>query len=131
VTRSVRENFTVSARTGAYALLVVGFVVSVVVVGAVTASYIGFEGSVNREVQTTIDEPAYDGVELVGVSTGFDTGDVLGDETSVTVTLSRTAESEYPELARTLQERISAATDRPVTVQLRYLDFESASEPTG
>jgi len=100
-------------------------------VGAVTASYIGFEGSVNLEVQTTIDEPAYDGVELVGVSTGFDTGDVLGDETSVTVTLSRTAESEYPELARTLQERISAATDRPVTVQLRYLDFESASEPTG
>lgn len=131
VTRSVRENLTVSARTGAYALLAVVFVVSLVGVSAVTASYVGFEGTVNREVQTTIDEPAYDGVELVGVSTSFDTGDVLGGETSVTVTLSRRSGSEYPELARTLQERISAATDRSVTVQLRFLDYESASEPSG
>jgi uncharacterized hydrophobic protein (TIGR00271 family) len=126
VTRSVRENLTLSLRTGAYALVVLAFVASIVVVSAVTASYVGFEDTVNREVQTTIDGPAYNDLELAGVSTGFDTGDVLGDNTSVTVTLSRTTEQEYPELARTLQERISAATDRRITVQLRFVDYQTA-----
>ncbi|EMA42432.1 DUF389 domain-containing protein [Halococcus saccharolyticus] len=131
VTRSVRENLTISVRTGAYALVVLGFVVSVIVVSAATASYVGFEGAANREVQTTIDEPVYDDLELVGVSSSYSARELFGGDVSVTVTLSRTTGSEYPTLAQTLQERISAATDRPVTVQLRFLDYEPAVEPTG
>lgn len=127
VTRSIRENFTLSARTGAYAVVVVAFLVAVMVVSATTASYVAFEGTVNNEVQTTLDGPAYADLELAGVSTGFDSGDVLGNETSVTVTLSRTSEKDYPELATTLQERISAATDRNITVQLRFVDYQTAS----
>ncbi|RJT06106.1 DUF389 domain-containing protein [Halococcus sp. IIIV-5B] len=127
VVGSVRENLSVSLRTGAYALVVLAFVASIVVVSAATASYVSFEGSVNQEVQTAIDGPAYDGLDLTDVSTSYDAGDVFGGEVTATVTLDRTTGTAYPGLAETLQERISAATDRPVTVELRYVDYESAS----
>ena len=53
----------------------------------------------------------------MGVSTSY-TGDVfnVGGQSSVIVTVGRSAEVEYPLLANLLRDRISSATNRPVTV---------------
>jgi hypothetical protein len=64
----------------------------------------------------------------MGVSTSY-TGGVfnVGGESSVTVTVGRSSDVDYPELPAVLQERISEAANRPVSVQVRFVDYEQAS----
>ena len=82
-----------------------------------TYQFLAFEQSVNSEVQTTLNGDTYEALELMGVSTSY-TGDVfnVGGQSSVIVTVGRSAEVEYPLLANLLRDRISSATNRPVTV---------------
>jgi hypothetical protein len=63
----------------------------------------------------------------MSVSTSY-TGDVfnVGGESAVTVTVGRSSNVEYPLLAPQLQTRIGAAINRPVTVQIRFVDYEQA-----
>ena len=122
-----REQFTLSARTGAYVLAIVVFVLALALATFGTYQYLTFQQSVNSEVQTTLDSDTYETLELMGVSTSY-TGDVfnVGGQSTVTVTVGRTAEVEYPLLANLLRDRISSAANRPVTVQVRFVDYEQA-----
>jgi capsular polysaccharide biosynthesis protein len=87
-----------------------------------------FEQDVNREVQQTLGASQYSALELTGVQTNYGVN-ALRDDPVVTVTVSRTSEREYEELARALQENISDRTNRPVAVNVRFVDYEEATPP--
>ena len=61
----------------------------------------------------------------MSVSTSY-TGDVfnIGGQSSVVVTVGRSSDVEYPVLPAILQDRISTAAGRPISVQVRFVDYE-------
>jgi len=124
--RSVREDFSVSVRTGAYAVVLVVFVAVVAVTAVGTFQHLGFEQDVNRGVESVLDESTYDSLELVSVKTGYNDMNVLGEVETVTVTVSRSTDTEYPDLAEDIRGEVSSDTDRPVSVSVRFLDYQEA-----
>lgn len=128
VVRSLREGTTLSLRTGAYAVVVVLFAAVLALTAAGTYEQLVFERDVNREVQQTLGASQYSALELTGVQTNYGVN-ALRDDPVVTVTVSRTSEREYEELARSLQANISDRTNRPVAVNVRFVDYEEATPP--
>ena len=126
VVRNAVSGSTFSARTGAYALLVVVFLaVTVVTVGA-ASTHIMFEHGAATAVSDTLDGPQYAGLELKDISVSYDGNGLFGEPESVTVVLGRTTESDYATLAQTLQQRVSERTGNPVTVRIQFVDYQSA-----
>lgn len=126
VIRDVRQGISVSARTGAYALIVLVFVAMVAMTSVATYQHLAFEQAVNQEVQRQLDDPSYRSLELLGVETDYNDMNVIGTEESITVTVSRTSDAEYDRLDDELQMGISDATNRPVTVTVRFIDLQQA-----
>ena len=125
VIRSVRENARLSARSGAFAVIAVVFVVAVALTGVGTYQHLVFEQAVNEEVQSTLDDPAYSSLGLVSVGTEYNDMNAFGQTESVTVTVTRTGDAEYERLDEALQSNISAETDQPVTVNVRFVDYRT------
>ncbi|WP_135826877.1 TIGR00341 family protein [Halorussus ruber] len=107
------------------------FVVGVLLVagwaGFATYQQITYERAVNQEVSSVLDNPAYANLTYVSTNTqyGF-TGSQLTTET-VTVTISRTTDREYPELATRLQNRIDSATAQEPKVKVYFVDYQVAN----
>ena len=120
----VPPDIGLSLRTSAYALVLAAFLAVVFVTVLATAQHIVFEQAVNRNVQDVLDDETYESLELVGVKTGYSDMNLLGDAESVTVTVSRTDDGEYADLAATLRNRISEGTNRPVAVNVRFVDYQ-------
>lgn len=127
VVRSVREDLTLDVRTGAYALVLVFFLVTLAVTSVATVQYLSFEQATNGEVQDTLGGEPYSDLDLMSVSTSYSAGVIDDEAPSVTVTVGRTSDVEYPLLPTILQNRIEAATGRSVTVQVRFVDYDQAS----
>lgn len=123
----VRESATLSLRTGAYAVIVVEFLVvtAATVVGA--AQHLTFEQRANHEVQVVLGSDDYHALALEGVATEYDDGSVFSDEIAVTVTVGRSTDLEHPDLAERLRAAISGATGRSVQVDVRFVDYQRAS----
>ncbi|MFW5949179.1 MAG: TIGR00341 family protein, partial [Halolamina sp.] len=123
----VRESATLSLRTGAYAVIVVEFLVvtAATVVGA--AQHLTFEQRANHEVQVVLGRDDYHALALEGVATEYDDGSVFSDEIAVTVTVGRSTDLEHPDLAERLRAAISGATGRSVQVDVRFVDYQRAS----
>jgi len=126
VFRSVREDFSVSVRTGAYAVVLVAFLAMVAVTTVGTVQHLAFEQDANRGVESVLDRSEYDSLELVAVKTGYNDMNVLGSVEEVSVTVSRTTDADYPDLAEDIRGQISNETDRPVSVDVRFLDYQEA-----
>jgi uncharacterized hydrophobic protein (TIGR00271 family) len=126
VVGSVRENATLSLRTGAYTAIVVAFLVvaGATVVG--TYAHLTFEQRTNDAVQTVLADDEYDSLTLEGVGTEYNDASVLADEVAVTVTVGRTTDLDHPDLAERLRAAIGAATDRAVRVDVRFVDYQRA-----
>jgi uncharacterized hydrophobic protein (TIGR00271 family) len=123
---SAREGFAFNLRTSAYAVAIVVFVLALAIASFGTYQYLTFEHAVNSEAQTTLTSASYEDLELMSVSTSY-SADVINNESpSVTITLGRSSNSDYPSLPTVLQNRIEAATNRSVTVQIRFVDYEQA-----
>ncbi|MCU4974770.1 DUF389 domain-containing protein [Halobacteria archaeon AArc-m2/3/4] len=127
VVRSVRENADISLRSGAYALIVILFLVVVAVTAFGTYQHLVFEQQVNDEVQTVLEDPEYSSLDLATVETEYNDASVFSDEVSVTVTVGRSSGLEHEGLARELREEISAETDRSVRVDVRFVDYQRAT----
>jgi len=117
------------ATTFAVAALAVVLVVGAVAVG--TYQQVGYERAINREVESALDGPAYANLTLVSTSIqyGF-TGDSFGPET-VTVTISRTADQQFPELADRLQRRIADRTGQRPAVRVNFVDYQVVEASPG
>jgi uncharacterized hydrophobic protein (TIGR00271 family) len=127
VVRDAVTDSTLSFRTGAYALLVVVFlVVGVLTVGA-TGQHILFEHDAANAVSNGLDAEPTTGLELHDVTVSYDDAGLFGTPQTVSVTLGRTTDSDYGSLAQTLRERIVERTGTDVTVRIRFVDYQSAS----
>ncbi|WP_071391269.1 DUF389 domain-containing protein [Haloprofundus marisrubri] len=124
--RSVRENARISLRSGAYAVIVVLFLVVVVVTSMATFQHLTFEQDANQEVQSILSESDYSSLELVSVKTEYNGLSPTDNGVSVTVTVSRTTDAEYELFADELRARLGASTSRPVTVNVRFLDYQQS-----
>jgi uncharacterized hydrophobic protein (TIGR00271 family) len=129
----VRDTWTdlgPSLRTGAYATVVVVFAVVVAATGAATAQYILFEHTVNENVEAVVDDPVYDDLELVSVQAEYNDMDVLGRAESVTVTVARSSDEDYPLLAEALERQINENSGHEVSVSVRFLEYQTADAPS-
>ncbi|WP_224333775.1 DUF389 domain-containing protein [Haloprofundus halobius] len=126
VIRSVRENTRISLRSGAYAVVVLLFIAVVVVTSAGTYQHLTFEQDVNQEVQATLAETEYSTLELVSVKTEYNGLSPSENGVSVTVTVSRTTDTGYELLADDLRAGLDGTTSRPVTVNVRFLDYQQS-----
>jgi uncharacterized membrane protein len=100
-----------------------------VVGGATAATYqqVTYERTVNQEVSSVLDDPAYANLTFVQTSIEYGyTGGLFEPET-ITVTISRTSDEEYPELPDRLQRRITSQTDQNSTVRVHFVDYETAN----
>jgi uncharacterized hydrophobic protein (TIGR00271 family) len=124
VLRNVRENASLSLRSGAYAAVLVLFLVVVAVTTFATYQHLAFEQAVNDDVQAVLDDPEYSSLELAGVATEYNDASVFSDEVSVTVTVGRSSGLEHETLAEDLQTELAAGTDRAVRVDVRFVDYQ-------
>ncbi|MDF9744956.1 DUF389 domain-containing protein [Natrinema salsiterrestre] len=127
VIRNVRENAAVSLRTGAYAVIVLLFLVVVAVTAVGTYQHLVFEQQVNDDVQAVLDDPEYGSLELAGVATEYNDASAFSDDVSVTVTVGRSSGLEHDGLADELWTEMSAETDRSVSVDVRFVDYQRAA----
>ncbi|MFC6725680.1 DUF389 domain-containing protein, partial [Halobium palmae] len=93
--------------------------------GALAGAHMGYERSVNQAVDGTFAEPAYDDVTLVGVQSQY--GGWPGTTPNVTVTATRTTNTNHSSLAPTLERRIEDRTGRDVRVSVQYTESSTAS----
>lgn len=119
-----------SLRTGAYTVLVLLFVVVVVATSLATAQYIVFEHQVKQDVETVVATSQYDELELVSVQAEYNDVNVFDRAESVTVTVTQSSGSDYPFLAETLERRISQTTGHDVSVSVRFMEYQTASQET-
>ncbi|WP_137284005.1 TIGR00341 family protein [Halorussus salinisoli] len=110
------------------------FVVSVVALllvvgGAVFATYqqVTYERSINQGVSSILDDSEYANLTFVQTSVeyGF-TGNLFEPET-VTVTISRTSDREYPNLPNRLQRQVVDRTNQNPEVRVHFVDYEVAN----
>ncbi|SFR68661.1 DUF389 domain-containing protein [Halogeometricum limi] len=113
-----------SLRTGAYALVVVGFLVVTALTATATYSHVVFEQDVNAGVQTALSDEEYEEVELVGVKTQYDDAGVLGSPESITVSVVTGADATYPSIATDVRDRVKDRTGHDVTVEVHTLDYQ-------
>lgn len=127
VIRSLPEHLNATVRTGAYAIVVVLFFAIVVLTSVATYQHVAFEQEVNNGVEEVVDDGEYRALELVSVETQYNDMNVLGSVESVTVTVSRTDDTQYPLLASDIQNRVNQAIGEPVTVNVRFIEYQQAS----
>lgn len=127
VIQSVRENRTVSLRSGAYALVALLFLVAVAVTGFGTYQHLVFEQQANGEVQNVLSDDEYSNLELEGVKSEYNDASVFSDDITLTVTVGRSSDLAHENLAEDLQGAIADETGRSVSVDVRFVDYQSAT----
>lgn len=123
---SVRTNAGISVRSGAYAVIVLVFLVAVAITAVGAYQHLAFEQQVNDEVQEVLSDPEYSSLELAGVGAEYNDASVYSDDVSVTVTVGRSSGLEHKGLAEKLQSQINNETDRSVQVDVRFVDYQRA-----
>ena len=105
-------------------LLVVALVVGI---GVVTFQQLQYQRQVNKAVSDVLDDSKYSQLEVIGLQTDFTALPPVSDSGTVTITLSRTANREYPRIVDRLERRISATVSQDVTVKVRFVDYRISS----
>ncbi|WP_122090330.1 DUF389 domain-containing protein [Halalkalicoccus subterraneus] len=121
--RSLLEGSWTSAKT----LLAIVLLVSVIgLAGVATAGQMGHERTVNQAVHAELGE--YENVTAVTVRSEYgDLSALTGPET-VTVVASYDGEGDPPGgVATGIETRLDDRTDRPVTVRVRFQEYQTAS----
>lgn len=122
----ISENLSLSLRTIASAVATVALVVLVVAVLFSTYQYFLFGQTVNRNVDAVLTEPQYSGLELTSTTAKYGAAGLLGQEGSVTVVVARSAGETYPRLSERIRRRIATETNRGVTVEVRFVEYQRA-----
>ncbi|PSP84773.1 TIGR00341 family protein [Halobacteriales archaeon QS_1_68_17] len=112
------------------AVLVAAIVFLSVFLGGVTLTSIQgatFEQRVNQEVGTLLESPEYEGLALLDLTIERSSSLPLREQrTNITVTVGRPRTTEYPDLAERIKQRAAAETDQPVSVQVRFVEVDTA-----
>lgn len=122
------ESFSVGR--AAYALVVVGFALALAVTAVATYDHVRLEHDAVAAVESTLDRPAYEALELRGVTVTYD-APLVGDPTVVTVTVAHPGTGRYPRLPERIRARLASATDRNVSVRVESVGYHRADGSTG
>lgn len=95
--------------------------------GTVTAGQMQVETAVNEAVSDVLSEEAYDDLRLHAVQTRFGGVSVYQLDRTVTVTVSRPDDRQYPSLPPDLERAIERALDEDAAVEIQFEDRASAS----
>ncbi|PSP73169.1 DUF389 domain-containing protein [Halobacteriales archaeon QS_3_64_16] len=104
-------------------------VLAVAIAGAGTYQQASFQHAVTGEVESVLDEPAYESLSVVSIRTQYGGTDPFRSPESVTVTLTKNANASYPQLSNRLYQQVAAATDPSVTVSVRFVTYQRTSGP--
>ncbi|RRJ33776.1 TIGR00341 family protein [Halocatena pleomorpha] len=125
--RPQRQGWLVSADSGTWLVVVTGIVLIALTVLTAGAFYeqSSFEQTVNHEVETTLAAPEYASLEPVTVRTEYTGPGPFSSPETVTVVVSRTdGDSPPPEVAETLDRRITESTDETPIVRVRFDSYQ-------
>lgn len=109
---------------------VVLIVLGASIAGVATYEQTTFQHTVTEEVERVLDEPRYERLSVVSIRTQYGGTDPFTGPESVTVTVTKNANTSYPQLSERLYRRIAAATDRSVTVDVRFETYQRTNGPT-
>ena len=126
------ERRSLSANTRARSVLAVGAILAlallIAVTGVLSAQQIGFERTVNEQVESTLQTAEHSSLEPVAVRIQYAGAVPFASPESVTVTASRNGTRRPSQVADDLQRRISEATGHDVKVRVRFLSYQRANE---
>lgn len=102
---------------------------SLVLIGATYADFqsANFESAVREEVRSTLTSPEYQDTILIGTTVEAEQSMLFNRPERVVVTVGQTDDEKPPDLAATLQQRITQRTGRTVDVQVRFVDVQSVA----
>lgn len=123
---SVRDDLSLSVRTGAYAFATGVFVLVVALTVFTTAQHLAFESSAKSEIEATLEEPQYEELDLVSVSTEYTSRGAFSGDQLVTVTVAKPTDVENPGLEYALRDRILVETGEEVTVEVQFVEYSQA-----
>lgn len=115
-----------STGTTVFAVSVVALLL--VVGGAAFATYqqVTYEKTVNEEVSSALQSPEYANLTFVKTSIQYGYTGGFFDPETITVTISRTSDREYPNLANRLQRQIWSGTGQTPAVRVQFVDYQTA-----
>ncbi|WP_458189555.1 TIGR00341 family protein [Haladaptatus sp. NG-WS-4] len=119
--RSFRASIPSGQRFAVYGTMVL-LLVATLGTGYLTAVNIAFAQSVNREVETTLDRPAYTNLSLSSVQAAYGGPTWRAEPTNVTVRVSRTSNRRYADLAGQLERGIERRTNGNVRVTVEFTE---------
>ncbi|MFC7068588.1 DUF389 domain-containing protein [Halobaculum lipolyticum] len=100
-------------------------------VGAVVWDQTAFERETNAAVAGVVDTDRYEALEVVSVTTEFGLPAAVGGagDRAVTVVVARPADRPYPELSRTVSERVERRTGRSAPVTVEFVERRRYEPP--
>jgi uncharacterized hydrophobic protein (TIGR00271 family) len=110
------------------AVVLVVLLVGGVVAGGVVAQQATFDDAANDAVERTLEGPAYDRLEVLGVRVGFVVPGVVGERRTVSVVVRRPADAPYPDLPDRLRRAVLAETGTDASVSVEYVDVARAPD---
>jgi uncharacterized hydrophobic protein (TIGR00341 family) len=126
---NVRELVSADLRTvaGSAAAVVVALVVVVVLV--MTYQHFVFAQTANQSTDEVLADGEYAELELEQIEIGYSgiTPAVGQEPNQITVVVGQFTDDDYPELSQALQERIDEETDREVSVQVQFVEYQETA----
>jgi hypothetical protein len=124
------SGFTAIRSNPGSAVLVLLVVVGIVASGGAIGRHMTFENGADTAVQTVLEEPRYDSLEVVAVRTTFGIPGLPGRSRRVTVQVRRSVDQSYPDLADELARAVRATTGLRAAVTVEYTERQrSGGEP--
>lgn len=97
--------------------------------GSLLTSHIVLENQTTSAVQTVLDDPAYESLELASIQVEFGTAGLSDEPREVTVTVQHPVGQQYPALADRLGSAVREATDEPIVVSVSFEERSRSSPP--
>lgn len=103
-------------------------VISLVLAGSgyLTVQHVAVERTATDSVTDVLSRPEYDRLTLITAEAQFAQSAVLHGPRQVTVVVKRPANREYPDLATSLQRRLTTRLNRPISVEVEFRDVTTA-----
>jgi uncharacterized hydrophobic protein (TIGR00341 family) len=98
--------------------------------GYLTVQHVAFERTATDSVEEVLSSPEYDRLVLVTVESRYGHTPVLEKPGKVTVIVKRPADTAFPDLAASLQRRLTARMNRPMAVEVEFRDTTIARPGT-
>ncbi|WP_410764574.1 TIGR00341 family protein [Haloferax sp. DFSO60] len=128
VTDSTRERLEAIFSDRATWVALVFLLVTALGPGALLTTHIAFENQTTGAVQTVLDNPEYEALDLASIRVEFDTLGVGNGPREVTVTVRRPEDAAYPGLATQLSQSITEETGTQVGVIVEFQEEQRVNQ---